>query len=224
MDTSGLSSLAEKALPVVAFIAGLFADWCKQRITSRFEQKRHLSRVIADLLDLRYRAICLIEAPKQIQNAIPDYVREQIPKEAWQQLDFSKMLPSDDKLGDRYRNAVDEIASFDPLLAYQLRGKERFFDFRNGLSKFAGNSPDGLRMLTSLREILDREFLPVIEETLLDLAKCHGWRTAYLVRRKLKSRLLDSNPVSSQLKAHFEELAVKMQIVPSPNKTGAGEV
>src|SRR5262249_5938153 len=132
-----LGSVFVTILPIITFFAGLFADWIKQRMTHGFEEKKQLARVISDLLELHYSMLVLRELktiPRKIISTLPQVIQDQIPEEALNALDLAKLLPVDEKLGERYRKAVDEIAAYRPVVAFRLRGKERYFDFRNFVS------------------------------------------------------------------------------------------
>ena len=76
------------------------------------------------------------------------------------------MLPVDDKFAERYRKAVDEIAAYRPVVAFRLRGKERYFDFRGLLSQHFGQFPGSASLANDVVGTLDGEAFPAIEETL----------------------------------------------------------
>lgn len=225
MDSSHISALLDKMLLVVTFAAGLFAEWFRQRLMLRSEEKKHIGRVISDLLELRYKVLGLRELPKRLPEILPKQFRDQVPHDLWQSIDFTQFLPADDKLAERYRKAVDEIAGFRPFLAYRLRGKEIYFDLRKGVSQHFSQLPGSPIVANQITEILDREYLPVLEETLSLIARCHSFRTVFTVKRALRRRSFEGNLVPPEVQKFFEDLiqqlpsAANAQIPKEGNRT-----
>jgi hypothetical protein len=180
MDWQKIISNLEKIVPVAIF-AGLLADWFRLRLARRVEERKHIARAISELLELRHLVRGLQELPKHIPKMLPPEFADQIPKEIWHSIDILKMFPMDDELPKRYKKAVEEIAGFRPFLAFQLRGKERYFDFRNFLSQHLSQSPGSPIIASRITEVLDRDYMPVIKDMLYLLAKAHGVRMRFSI-------------------------------------------
>ncbi len=136
---------------------------------------------------------------------LPPEFADQIPKEIWHSIDILKMFPIDDELPKRYKKAVEEIAGFRPFLAFQLRGKERYFDFRNFLSQHLSQSPGSPIIASRITEFLDRDYMPVIKDMLYLLAKAHGVRMRFSIYFALRQKPVDDNLIPQEFLKVFQE-------------------
>jgi hypothetical protein len=106
-----------------------------------------------------------------------------------------QLLPEDQELPKQYRTAVEEIAGFRPVLAYQLRGKERYFDLRKVLTQHLSRTPGSPVVASQVTEILDSEIAPLLEETLVLLAKSHSVWMRFSIKRALHNRSIEENVI-----------------------------
>ena len=205
MDWQRIISNLEKLVPL-ALITGLMADWLRLRFAHRVEEKKHIAPAIADLLQLRFIALSLPEFPKQAAALVPEEFRSEIPPEFWGFIDFAQLLPIDEDLPKRYLRAVEEIAGFRPVLAFQLRDKERYLDLRKVVSKHFSQSPGSPLVANKMTEAIDREAVTALEETLALLARAHGIRMrlsiAYTCRRR---RVAARDLIPPEVKRTFHE-------------------
>lgn len=211
MDFQKITSALENLIPT-ALLLGLVADWIRLRAKHRAEEKKLIGLVICELLQLRHTVVGLRELPKALPKLMPPELRNQIPDEAWpimiaQALPIliSKMSLLDENFAERYSKAVDEIAGHRPLLAFELRGKERYFDLRSFLSAHFSTEPGNLVVASKLAEQMDREYLPVLEETIRLLAKSHGPFLRFQIRNTLRRRRLESTPAFKRITKVFQE-------------------
>jgi hypothetical protein len=199
----------EKILPV-ALITGLLADWIRLRIARRADEQKHIARAISELLELRYIIRALPELPKHFAELLPAELKPLMPPDLFQSIDVMKFLPMDDKLPERYKKAVEEIAGFEPFLAFQLRGKERYFDFRNFITQHFGQVPGSTNIANKITEALDRDCLPAIEEALALLAKAHGVKMQITVKLALRRRKSDADIIPIETKRVFQEQILQL--------------
>ena len=222
MDWQNVVSWAEKILPL-ALITGLVADWFRLRLARRAEEKKHIARAISELLELRYIIQALPELPKHFDALMPAEIKPHMPPDLFQAFDVMQLLPMDDKLPERYKEAVDEIAGFKPFLAFQLRGKERYFDFRNFITHHFGQTPGSIIMANKITEALDRDCLPVIEDALALLAKAHGVKMQISVKLALRRRKSEVDIIPFETKRVLQEQILQLvktlepQLLEKPN-------
>ena len=222
MDWQNIVSWAEKILPV-ALITGLLADWFCLRLARRAEEQKNIARAISELLELRYIIRALPELPKHFEALLPAELKPHMPPDLFQSFDVMQFLPMDDKLPERYKKAVEEIGGFKPFLAFQLRGKERYFDFRNFVTQHFGQTPGSIIMANKITEALDRDCLPAIEEALALLAKAHGVTMQISVKLALRRKKSDADIIPVETKRVFREQILQLvkmiepQMLEKPN-------
>lgn len=204
MDLQQITSILEKAIPV-ALLTGLVGDWLRLRITHRSEERKHIGRAIADLLQLRFIVLSLPEFQKQAPKLIPEELRDQIPSDIWRSIDFAQLLPMDEDLPKRYLRAVDEIAGFQPVLAFRLRDKERYLDLRKVVTNHFSQSPGSPLVANKMTEVLDREAVSALEETLFLLAKAHGVRMRLSITLACRRRHVTGDLIPPDVKKAFHE-------------------
>lgn len=146
-----------------------------------------------------------------------------MPPDIFQSFDVMQLLPMDDKFPERYKQAVEEIAGFKPFLAFQLRGKERYFDFRNFITQHVGQTPGSIVMANKITEALDHDCLPVIEDTIALLAKAHGVTMQISVMLALRRGKSDADIIPFETKRVLQEQILQLvktmepQLLERPN-------
>jgi len=204
MQLPSASTVLENILPL-SIIGVLFTDWVRLRLASHAEERKHIARAVFDLLQLRYIISILPDFPKHLQELVPKEFRDQIPSDIWRSIDFAKAVPMDEEFPKRYRKAVEEIAGFRPVLAYQLRDKERYFDLRNFLSQHLSQSPGSPLVANEVTEVVDREALATLDETLSLLAKAHSFHMRFTIWRILRKRCREREIIPPEIKKVFQE-------------------
>lgn len=222
MDWQNVISWAEKLLPL-ALITGLLADWFRLRLARRAEEKKHIARAISELLELRYIIRALPELPKHFEALMPAEIKPHMPPDLFQSFDVMQLLPMDDKLPERYKQAVEEIAGFKPFLAFQLRGKERYFDFRNFITQHVSQTPGSIVIANKITEALDHDCLPVIEDALALLAKAHSVKMQISVKLALRRRKNSADIIPLETKRVLQDQILQLvktmepQLLEKPN-------
>lgn len=214
MNFEQLTTVLAKGVPW-ALLLGLVADWLRLRAAHRSEEKKHIGRAISDLLQLRYLALGLTELPKLAVTMFPKELRRELPDDFWRHFDFSPLLTADEGLPMRYQKAVDEIAGFRPLLAFQLRDKERYFDLRKVVSNHFAQSPGSPLVASKMTEMLDMELVSAIDKTLALLAKAHGIPMRFSVALACRRRSIPKDMIPPAMKRTFQDTV--RQIVAASN-------
>lgn len=223
MDVSSAESVFQKYGWAV-LLAGLAVDWLRLRITHHAEERRqekiHIARAISDLLQLRYIALSLPEFPNSAAKLVPKELEKLIPPDVWNHFDYAQMIPLDEELPKRLRKAVEEIAGSSPVLAYQLRDKERYLDFRGMLSRRLSSEPGSQLVANRVTAVLDKEAVEVLEDTLALLAKAHSTKMRFSVWRALRHRhQTDAIPKELQIVVHEQLRQVVAAVEQASRKT-----
>lgn len=180
---------------ILSAVAGGLVTWLLNQlsgiITNRLERRKPLGRALADLLELRHQSFALRRAirflfsssrlPPQLSGQ-QELIRKLVERETMQ---LRALLADGAKLAERYNSAVDLVAEVDPMLAFQLRAKDKLpqlLEFLSGLAPGEVLAMHGLPNLPEeIRAILEDDF----DEFIMYLARLHGWQTSREVRRHL---------------------------------------
>lgn len=225
MDASSAESVFQK-YGLIVLLTGLAVDWLRLRITHHAEVRRqekiHIARAISDLLQLRYIALSLPEFPKHAAKLVPKELQKLIPPDVWNYIDYAQLIPLDEELPKRLRKAVEEIAGSSPVLAYQLRDKERYLDFRGLLSRRLSSEPGSQLVANRVTAVLDKEAVEVLSDTLSLLAKAHSAKMRFSVWRALRRRhQTDVIPKELETVLHEQLKQVVAASGQSPQKAGS---
>lgn len=179
MTNSGLVNL----FPAITLILGWALSELGSLLRLRHEDRRAAGPVLSDLFEIRQTIVALDAWKKEFATHFP------IPAQAQLQLQniVLTLMPTSPNLAERFEEAVSTLALMDPILAFRLRGLPSI-----------GPLPAQLRGLAALKQV-DSEFwcgigepkmfailIQPLEESILEVAKAHGWRTWWQARRPLK--------------------------------------
>jgi hypothetical protein len=208
-DFGQVMKTAERWIPF-AILTTLLVDWIRLRWQRSAEEKKQIARILPELLELRLTMLAIREfatrGPKLLAELMQPAIQEKIPPEVYPQVvaEFLPMMigmfmPADDNFAARYRKTIEDIAGFRPLLAYKLRGKERYFDLRACLTQHFAKIPGSPVLAHEIATLLDDEFLPTLDETILGIAKAYGIKLHWEVKRFLRKPPPDMEPVLQNL-------------------------
>ncbi len=161
--------------------------------------RRAISRALADLLEIRHQTFGI--------KAYLDEVTKQfkLPNQIWTVLRpyIESLFPSTDLLQKRYNDAVDCVASANPLLGFRLRSKEELPRYLRTVRQLATQDPSAADIFPTFEARLLDVVKSPLDEIILELARIHGWRTWWRVRKLVREPIFD--------KKDFDEIFSKFQ-------------
>lgn len=170
--------LLEQFLPLLgvllgAAITGFAAIW-----KARVERKKIIARALSDLLEVRHQIVSVEAVIRELRR------RVNLPDEAIVALRTlaRNVLPLEKELHGRYSEAVSVLAGIDPLLAFEMRSKDRapkLFEILTAVSTTSGMSANEL---SSLQSTLQSVVGPLMDEAVIELSRHHSWSTRRRVR------------------------------------------
>jgi len=186
-------------LPLLTGLVGWLLNELSHRRREVASDRRAISRALSDLLEIRHQTFFL--------KAYLDEIMKQfkLPQQVWTILMpyIQGLIPSTDSLERRYNDAVDAIASANPLLGFRLRSKEELPKFLKTIRQLASQDPSAVDVFPIFEERLLDVVKSPLDEIILELAKIHGWRTWWRVRKFVRQPVFD--------KKDFDELFSKFQ-------------
>ncbi len=200
MDQTG-TSIASSVLGYVAPLAAVGLGWALHELSDVFklkrEDRRAAGKALAELLEVCHaiRAVPLVMA--ELRKRIPIPLEAE---EAVRAVFASLVAKAMEGVPERYNEAIDSLSGRLPLLAFQLRAKDQldpFLDHARAVIPPA--DPDASTMFRQMEDNLRQRLLPVLDRLVLKLARLHGWRTWFLVKRMLQAPDKPSSEVSDLL-------------------------
>jgi hypothetical protein len=188
---------------VFSMAAGFALNEVSQLIRLRRKDRRAAGPVLSDLFEIRHKIIALDAWKREFTTHFP------IPAQAQLQLQnfVLTLMPTPPNFVERYEEAVSTLALVDPILAFRLRGLP-----------LIGPLLAQLRGLAALKQV-DSEFwsrigepkmfatiIQPLEESILDVARAHGWRTWWQARSRLKRPTLSEGD-----RAQISDLLTKLK-------------
>jgi len=185
----------EALLPIAGILLGWFLNETSQRFGKKKEEKKSLSKAIAELLEIRHSMLGIIAAINVFKQKFD------IPNEIWSiirpliyNFAFQNKLIDKDVISTRYNSAVDSICELDPLLGFRLRNKDILSSMINIFDTIADQDDVEEHTLYEVRELIISSFAPLLEETIISLAKKYSFFTSLRIRGYLKKPLVELDP------------------------------
>jgi hypothetical protein len=166
-------------IPVIAVVVGWVLHELSDKIKLNREDKRAAGKVLAELLDLRHsiRGIPVVLAELRKRTNMPPEAEPAV------RTFFSSMISQATAgLSERYNAAIDLLAGPLPLLAYQLRSKDRLHPVLDQLRAIMANDPKAPVLFAAIEDKMRSEVLTRMDALVFELAWMHGWRTWLRVR------------------------------------------
>jgi hypothetical protein len=196
--------------PVIAVVVGWLLHELSDKIRLNREDKRAAGKVLAELLDLRrsIRAIPVVLAEVRKRTKIPPEAEPAVRSF------YSSMISQATAgLSERYNKAIDLLAGPLPLLAYELRSKDRLDPVLNQLRAIAAGDPNAPVLLAAIEDKLRSEVLTRMDVLVFKLAWVHGWKTWIRVRWNSRKPDEAANEVGA-----FMDSMLRTMNVPPPER------
>ena len=191
----------------ISSIVAVIVGWTLNEISffskNRQKDKRAMARALTDLLEIRHQVF-------RLECVKDDFFKKiSLPTEMYSvlQTTLSNLLGSiapNDSLQKRYNEAVDLVASVEPLLAFELRSKDLISPLLSGLQALV--PPDGMVVWQNVKTLFLTETRGTFEELILVLARKHGWRTGRQIKKFLQEPIVPQKDLDEIISKLFEVL------------------
>ncbi len=165
-------------------VGGLASGELNRRLATRENRQKHLGGLLCDLLELRHGIIGIREITKAITPLIPgqgDQFTVAMPV-------IIEAFVNSGKLHEHYEAAVVELASIDPILAYDLRSKNLTSAMLGPISKTALQAPATIHMAAQALKIFQDAGMSALDEAILRVATELGRSKHRQVRKILEQK------------------------------------
>jgi len=191
-------------LPLVGVLVGWFLNQCAQWFIFRRDERKAIGQALADLLLIRHRILALCKSVESLIQKFNLPTDAQIPLS----LALAKLLPPDDEMAKRYRDAVTLVSAINPVLGFRLRSQDVIEPLLDRLRAIAlQDRSQSVAIFAKLETYLLSQLSPVLEDLIRELARAHGWGTLWRTNRKLKQELIIPEEFFHQLMASLPKPA-----------------
>lgn len=111
---------------------------------------------------------------------VPEHQKSQI------RVFINSLLPKWEETHSRYEPCITTLAGLDPLLAFHLRSKDAILPVLNWLHSLMGQDPTAASLIGPVLKNLMKSTEPVLNKSILLLARKRGWICWFRTKRLLK--------------------------------------
>lgn len=170
-----------------------------RRVTTVRETRENTARALVELLEIRRYLASFKVIKEQLETLAGGPIPNLLPA-------FHAFLPQFmvmdwDGLRTRYNTAINALAGLRPVLAYHLRSKDVIGPFLQQLGAAAFENPDIAQAWSLLDKIINTYGLSALTDSVLMLARKHGWLTL----REAKKAIKDQDALPSELQTALRE-------------------
>ena len=177
----------DKIITLLAVALGWLLNELSTLLRLRREDRRAAGPVLTDLLEIRHRLVALDAVVAELGK------RFEVPPQGRLLLQrfLQTLIPEAPKFVETYEAAVSTLARVDPIIAFRVRGQPWIAPLLARLRALAAFDQAGAEFWSAVVEPGVLTLLrPGLEELILDVARAHGWRTWWRVRRRLREPVL----------------------------------
>jgi hypothetical protein len=191
--------LLEKVLPLVGVLFGAGLTGFGALWKERLERRKVVGRALSDLLEVRHQFRSADALVRELQKRIT------MPEEmiVGMRALGRTVFPMESDAHKRYSESIATLAGFDPVLAFQLRSKDKAPEMLAYLSKFNVNAKTGAADALQLEMLLEQVIGPELDKAVIALASRHSWSS----RRQVKA-LLANVETPKELERMLDDLLV----------------
>ncbi len=207
---------------LLAFFVGggtfgvLVSGEINRRLSARQTRRGQLNRLLSYLLELRNTLVGIALMTKKMTDLFPaseQTVMALIPQ-------VLPMVIDNRKLHERYDSAVDELATLDPFLAYNLRSKNVIETVMNLLPRLTAQDQAAAAMMPQVLKALGDKGKSALEKAIRRVAQELGRKTLAETNKVLEEDTKMSEEVGQFLDFVRAASAKAQTPPPYPPKTG----
>ncbi len=174
----------DKLLPVISLVFGIILTEFFHWLRIRRDDLKSIGLLISYLLEIRHEIKSIDLLISEVKKRQPIKLEEGIKLDAI--IDY--FIPRSEELHKKYDDAVDLVSKFDPILGFRLRAKDQFRPMMQKLRLIVFGRRDTTLTFNSMDEMIKKEYLKVIDQTLLELAKRHSRKTKSQIIKKINEK------------------------------------
>lgn len=195
--------------PLIGVVLGSTISGIGALVRARSERRKLIGRALSDLLEVRHHIVGVNSVLRLVRNHATVSDEEAQVFRAH----MSTIAPLDADIHKRYGEAISLLSGVDPILAFEMRSKNKAPDLFNSLRNIATAMGVAPEKIEAVEGLLCLAVVPALDQAVLKLANLHTRATVRDVKRIVAS----SPNFCEELKLLTESLAAKSpQGTPSP--------
>jgi len=185
--------------PLFGVVLGSAISGIGAYLRIRMERKRAIARALSDLLEIRHHVLGMEVVLREVRN------RVSISEEEAQlfRSHMNTIAPLDADVHKRYDEAISLLSGIDPLLAFNMRSKNKVFHFVDAMRNTSFSMGATPSQISTLENAIRLAIAPALDEAVLTLAKHHSLST----KRKTKKLVASVSDVPPELTRLMDSIA-----------------
>jgi hypothetical protein len=200
-------------LTMVGTLLGLILGFSLNEVSylmrTRREDRRTISKTLAELLDVRHLLKYLPLTVEALKKALPGPIAAH--DEVMLRHVLWTLIPNTEGMQKRYEDAVSAVSAFLPVLAFDLRSKDMIGPLLGRLRGTIPIEPNAAPFWLKMEDEVVRFAIPKLEESIQELANLHRRKTAKEVRTLLKKPFEPPQELTQFLTETFTAMAAAAQ-------------
>lgn len=171
-------------------------------IARRRANRTQIGRVLADLLEMRHSVVALNGYTRLLSKeaGIPEALAPQIRSL------ILRFVQPQSNIVQRYNATVDEIAGFNPLLAFNLRSKDVIQTFNQKMDQLSSTDPNVASSWQALGPDLNEVATKYVDQALIEIA----WKFSPLAWYRVRRWLRRTNRLPAEVQTLLEKLKLEV--------------
>jgi len=169
--------------PLVGVVLGSVLSGIGTIFRTRAEQKSLVARALSDLLEIRHHVMGVELVLREVKNRVLVTEEEaQLFREH-----MNTLVPLDADIHRRYDEAISLLAGLDPILAFNMRSKNKvplFLESIKSMSLSLGATPS---QFSAYENVIRLAIAPALDNAVLELAAYHSLKTKRRVEKLVAS-------------------------------------
>jgi hypothetical protein len=160
--------------PLIGVVLGGSIAGLSALLRARAERKKMIGRALSDLLEIRHHIVGIEAILREVRS------RTQVSDEEAQlfRTHMNAVAPLDTDIHKRYDEAISLLSGVDPILAFQMRSKNKLPLFLDSMQNVSASLGVTAAQKEAVEGILRLAVIPALDQAILRLAELHSRTTA----------------------------------------------
>lgn len=195
--------------PLIGVVLGAAVSGIGALFRARAERKRLIARALADLLEIRHHVVAIEVVLREVRTRAPVSDEEALLFRT----QMKSIVPLDTEIHKRYNEAVSLLAGVEPVLAFDMRSKNRVSELLELVTKTSTSLGATPSQTSEIESLVRGAMTPALDKAVLKLASLHSFKT----RRHVRKIVAKTADMDSDFSALLNRVTAMSLSAPSAN-------